>query len=123
MGELRDALNDAWKKLDAQIDTYNSSLDDMREEIETAVEEYNSAIAEAREFRDEIVQDIEDYMSERSDKWQESDKAEQYRAWQSEWEGIELDEMEFEMPDPLESPNIADDIFEGVNEDVAEVMA
>lgn len=37
---------------------------------------------------------MDEYISERSEKWAESEAAEMYEAWKSEWETISFDEVD-----------------------------
>ena len=59
------------------------------------------------QFRDEIVSDMESYMYDRSEKWQEGEAGEAYQSWLSNWEDASLDdEIDFEMPvlDEIDEP-------------------
>mgnify|MGYP003150747110 CR=1 FL=1 len=58
-----------------------TSLDDLQCTVEEAINEYNSAIQEFNDLMEEVVCEIEGYMGDRSDKWHESDKVEQYEEW------------------------------------------
>lgn len=120
--DLRDALAQAYTKLDAAISEYNGELELLRNKIERAIGDYNETATEVRDFRDEIAQEIQDYMDERSDAWREGDKGGAYSEWQTQWGNIDLEDLEFELPEDLEAPSVPEDIFEGVEDDVSEVM-
>ena len=62
--------------------------------VEQALAELNEKIAEARDFRDSIVNSMEEYMLDRSDKWQDSDAGQNYSDWKDNWENAELEEIE-----------------------------
>jgi hypothetical protein len=82
-------IDDAWEKFEL-----------AHNELATAIDAYNASLAAVTEWRDGIVQEMSDYQSERSDKWQEGDAGQAYQAWIDEWEGLDLDEVETpELPD------------------------
>lgn len=60
--------------------------------LRDATEAYNATLNEAAET-------VREYISERSEKWQESEKADAYNAWADEIESaaVECDEMDFEI--------------------------
>lgn len=59
-----------------------------------AVTAYNQVLSDIEDLRSEIVEAIEEYTSERSDKWQESDAASQYEEWASAWQDLCLDAID-----------------------------
>ena len=82
----------------------------LSEKIESLVSEYNDTVNAANAFIQEIHEKQDDYYSERSEKWQESDKGSDYESWMSEWEEeieeIESPDMYFELIEDLpESSN------------------
>lgn len=101
----------------AKLEEIVADLNSKKTEIETAVEEanskigaaneaiasYNESVAEAEALRDEVVAAIEEYTSERSEKWQEGDAAASYQEWSGEWENVDFSELdpieEIEAPD------------------------
>ena len=91
----------------AQLETVRIELNTHFELLEQAIENYNSVIREAKDLRDEIVAAVDDYTSERSEKWQESERAGEYESFKSQWEDLELEEVE--IPDGT-SPLMLDDL-------------
>ena len=77
-------------------------MEEAWEKVEEAVAEYNETLEPAREWVAGIMGDIDTYVSERSEKWQESDKAGEYEEWKSEFEGISLEDVSLDKPDELE---------------------
>ncbi len=57
-------------------------------------------------FRDDIVSQMDEYMSDRSEKWQESAAGQNYEAWKSEWENAQIEPIEIEMPEEIARPDI-----------------
>ena len=73
--------------------------------METAIDNYNSMIREVRELRDEIVTAVDDYVAERSEKWQESERAGEYSDFKSFWEDMELEEVDVPDSTPVDQLN------------------
>ena len=73
--------------------------------METAIDNYNSMIREVRELRDEIVTAVDDYVAERSEKWQESERAGEYADFKSFWEDMELEEVDVPDSTPVDQLN------------------
>jgi hypothetical protein len=61
----------------------NNVLD---EKVNPAITRYNEAVSELESLRDDIVAEMESYVGDRSEKWQEGDCATTYEEWKSEWE-------------------------------------
>ena len=93
MSEKMGALNTLIKKL-------NDEITAQWETIETAKEEYNQSIRDANEFQEEIASNIDEYVGERSEKWQEGEQASRYEDWKSQWEES-FDECDLEEPEAL----------------------
>ena len=74
------------KKTQDRIADLFSQLDDAAGEIECAVSNYNAAAYELNEIRAEVAAEIETYIDERSDRWQESERGETYAEWLNSWE-------------------------------------
>lgn len=65
--------------------------------IEDAVAEYNAIITEAQDWRDGIVERLDTYESERSDKWWDSDAASLHEDWKASFADAEIEEIEVEI--------------------------
>jgi seryl-tRNA synthetase len=94
-------------------ETYVAQLNDLGRKVQEAanaynevMEEMNTALENVREWRDDVVGSLEDYIDNKSDKWQESDKGLAWTDLKNEWEGAELDEFEL-----LDVSDIPDDEF------------
>jgi hypothetical protein len=66
-----------------------------------AQDAYNEAVADANAWLGEIASEIDDYISERSEKWQDSERGQAYRAWHEVFTA-ELEDVELDEPDVLE---------------------
>ncbi len=100
------ALDASREALTKAIDDFNAKRAEAFAEVTTAIEKLNANLNEARELRDEIVSDMENYTGERSEKWAESEAASTFADWQSAWEGLELDDVEIDEPEDVETPDV-----------------
>src|SRR5262249_58803299 len=57
--------------------------------LNSAIENYNLVVSVVEAFRDEIVSEMEHYASDRSDRWQKSERGQRHEAWKQEWEGLD----------------------------------
>jgi len=93
-------LGDAKQKME---DAYGE-LEEKHGILADAIGEYNGIVTDIGGWRDQLVGEMEDYQSERSDKWQEGDAGQQYESWIDEWRGLEFEEIE--VPDLPEAPEV-----------------
>jgi hypothetical protein len=56
-------------------------------------------------FRDEIVSEMEYYASDRSDRWQKSERGQRHEAWKQEWEGLDVTALD--AIDKIDEPEMA----------------
>jgi tetratricopeptide (TPR) repeat protein len=93
------------EKLDAAIEAYNEAAAKAWGEVEDALQAYNETLDPAREWVAGITGDIDVYVSERSEKWQEGEKAEAYESWKGDYESADssLEEVSIEQPDQIEA--------------------
>ena len=96
--EIIDKFRDRFTDLEQAVDAYNSALESLWTPIADALQSFNEVIDDANAWKRQIVEEIGEYIGDRSDKWQESDRGREYQAWQdefdSEWDGISLDKAE-----------------------------
>ncbi len=85
-------------------------LDKAHTAVGDAIDAYNVVLNAAREFAQEVVTEIDDYVSERSERWQAGDAASQYEEWKGEWEGFDHEDVE--------TPESVLEDFEGLPEEL-----
>ena len=68
------------------------------------INEYNEALEEARGFVADIVNEIDSYITEKSERWQEGDTGQAFSAWKDEWEALDLEDLEPEPEPDLPEP-------------------
>jgi hypothetical protein len=67
-----------------------------------ALEKYNEAVEEAKNFVNEIATNAENAWDENSEKWQESDRGGAAKEWFEEYQNVEMDDLEIDLPSELE---------------------
>ena len=78
---------------------FESELAAAWDKLKGAAEILRGACLGASEVRDEVVSAISDYIADRSDLWQESDRGADYDSWLAEWEGADIIPYDVELPD------------------------
>ena len=84
----KEIIEAEWLKVTSAAAVYNA-----------AVGRYNEHVAEATSFADDMVNAMEDYISEKSEKWADGDKGQAYDSWKSEWESVDLTEIDLFEPE------------------------
>lgn len=102
---LAEKLRAAWNVLDARVDDFNGAVSTAWDRVRVSIEEYDAIVQEARELRDEITNDLEQRIGEKSEKWQESERGKAASGLMDAWGSVQLDEIELDEPDGLETPD------------------
>lgn len=84
---------------------------ELLEAMTDAATAYNAARAEVEQFREGIVERMNEYESERSERWQESEAAETFAAWRGQWDQEVGDEV-----DEAAAENAADEMADSMEE-------
>jgi oligoendopeptidase F len=71
------------------------------EDVEEASEELLNAFQEARDWLDSIADEQQTYFDSRSEKWQESERGEDYQEWMESFRSDQLDEPDIEPGKPV----------------------
>lgn len=101
--EITGKLTDTYNALEEALLTFNNAMQTVWDtDVEPAIEAYNAAVEAAKEWRDEQVGEMEQYIDERSEKWEEGEAGQRYTAWKQEYEYLELERVELSMPEPVE---------------------
>ena len=67
---------------------------DLLGSIEAAASEYNDKLEEIREFIEEVKGEMQEYQDDRSERWHESEAAQDFQAWQDAWEDAEIEDID-----------------------------
>jgi chromosome segregation ATPase len=118
---LVQSLSDKKGQLEAEIEAYNSEVQELRGSVEEALDGYNTVLVEAKAFCDDIASTRQSEYDEKSDKWQEGDRASAAADWISEWENFEGDEIQLDWPEELELPDAEHgEALDGIAEEISE---
>lgn len=110
--KLVEDLQTAKAKISEAVDKYNESVSELRAPVEVVVTEYNEILGEVRTLCNTVANKAQDAVDEKSESWQDSDRGQSAIEWQLAWEGIELDDVDYQWPDELtiESPQHDQDL-------------
>lgn len=82
----------------------NEKVKEMWADVDGKVDDHNAVVEQANEFMQTVVESMQSYQDERSEKWQESDAASAFADWQGAWED-QLEELELLEPDLVDEPD------------------
>jgi len=101
------AVELAGVRLSQAVGAYNEVLTAAKEALLEAQEAYNETLGEAREFVEDIASSRREDYDAKSDRWKEGDNGTAAEAFTDAWEGIDLEPVDFELPDEIEEPDLA----------------
>jgi DNA repair exonuclease SbcCD ATPase subunit len=90
------------KELIGRLTDASAAIEAAASELNEAIGKFNEALDDARALRDEVAGDIQDYIDDKSERWQEGDTGREWSAWKDAIEGIDLDdvdEVDVDVPD------------------------
>jgi hypothetical protein len=73
--------------------------------LRPALESYNTTLADAREFAEDVKSQAEQDISEKSEKWQESERGKAAQEWADLWGAWAPDDFEIAEPEEIEPPS------------------
>lgn len=100
-------LREAAGELETAVSEFNDALDDLKLRLQEKIDDYNMVLQEADSWRADVTGAMEEYYDERSDKWQDSPAGDAYSAWISEYQQLDLDEIDIDMPDNVDMPDVS----------------
>jgi hypothetical protein len=103
---LLQQLRRVGSKVEEALADFNRKVEEAKAPVDQAVEEYNAVLAEAKAFAEGIAADAQSHYDDKSEKWQEGERGQAYQAWVSEWENVNLDDLEVELPGEVELPEL-----------------
>ena len=84
-------LEETCEALVGAVDEYNKAIEEAFAKLEPLVKAYNVAVSDAQEFAQEVASDIDDYIRDKSEKWQEGERGQAYIAWRDAWQQWSLE--------------------------------
>lgn len=82
-----------------RISGLKDEIIDAKDEILGKVGAYNEKVQELTDLLEEVVSQQDDYLSERTDNWMESDKGSAYQEWRDQWSDMKDNFENLEEPD------------------------
>lgn len=106
-GRICEHLRQAASKVESELQRFDEAVQDAAVPVQQAIESYNEALRNAAEFVENVASDLQSVYDEKSEKWQESERGENFKRWIEEWESIVLDDAEIEIPESVEPPDLS----------------
>lgn len=94
--DLVTELQEAAGKLEDALAEYNAEVSKQRDILDAAIATYNETIGETRGFVEDIAAQADGDISDKSERWQDSDNGAAAIAWKDEWENASFDEVSIE---------------------------
>lgn len=105
--KLYNDLIAAREAVEAAVVEFNETVQEAMPPVAEAVDRYNTAVQAAAELAEEVASDIQNFIDDKSEKWQESDRGQEYATWAEEWNSPDLfEEVKIEFPSELETPEM-----------------
>ena len=76
------------------VNEINELIGKREKELKDLIDEYNVIVEDAEEFKHEVIESIDDYMSDKSSEWHDSEQAKKYDTWVGNLLTLEIDEEE-----------------------------
>lgn len=101
--ELSTKLATEFEALQDSVTEFNEKVAALfAEEIATKIESYNEALEEAREWISDRKSAFEEYIGNKSDKWQEGDNGQAHQGFVDALDEVSLDDISIDEPEQLE---------------------
>lgn len=105
--ELAQKLEKATKILEYALDQYTTSVRHAFATLQQAVADVNEVVDEIDGWRSCLTDEMTLYYEEKSERWQESDAGQRYSNWLEMFNGLEVERIELEEPEPPEVPDLS----------------
>lgn len=106
LSQLQSDLQDAQEKVESAINDFNANINDLwANSVTESLDNYNKLVQQANEFVEETRDSMQTYYDERSEKWQEGERGQEFQSWLVEWDSTELEEIDVTMPEETDVPD------------------
>jgi hypothetical protein len=102
---LMQRLAELHQQLDTAIEAYNAAMAEAWGAVQEALDAYNEVVQEAQAWVEDQTTQMDEYIAERSEKWVEGERGQQYEGWKQQYESTQLEEIEIEQPETLDLPS------------------
>lgn len=106
-------------EIDGALSEYEDAVTSGRDQINEKIAAYNEKLTELREIVTEQVSAMDDYMGDKSEKWQDGERGQEYSEWKDTWDNAgasidDIEELQVEVPSEITWPEGLDDIEAGL---------
>jgi hypothetical protein len=98
---LAAALRESGDAMVLAVTTFNEELETLKEPLIEALTAYNVLLAETKEFVEGFLKEAQGDFEDKTETWQDGEKGEQAKEWLDAWEELDLEEIDFDFPDPI----------------------
>lgn len=102
--QLAQELDKLQERVVKEVDIFNEALEETRQHLEGFINAYNEKVVEAQAFVEDIGSDRRSEYDDKSESWQESDRAGEVDEWVQAWEDAQLEELQLELPQEVDAP-------------------
>jgi hypothetical protein len=119
MREEREALaaelRERFSTLEMYAQCFNTTMQDAWGPVKTAMEQYNAVVEKVNDWKSAIAAEIQTYIDERSEQWQDSARGQVYQDWLNAYGYDDLDPVTLDLPASL-------DLSDGDQTDLLEAL-
>jgi len=109
VADAMDACQKQGSQLQMAVDYYNKVVDPARGDLGDCINSYNESVEALKELYKGFASEAQEYYDNRSEAWQDSDAGSTHMEWIGQLEEIDgLDDVEIELPEDLEEPDLPD---------------
>lgn len=113
-----DKATEAYSGLEELITDLRNDIEEKVAAINERITSINEAGVEAEGIFAQAAEAVEEYIGDKSEKWQEGEKGQAYSAWLERLQSIQadcvdIDEVEIEIPDAPDAPGWMFEVREG----------
>lgn len=113
-------LRDRRSDLEIGVEQFNAAIETGLQQLKELADGHNEAAQSVRDWLEGVVETMQSYFDDRSEKWQESDKASEYQGWMEEYE-VSMDPWEVPEIEPVSLDDLEDyaEVVEQLREELA----
>lgn len=89
-----DGILEKIKQVQGELKTAHTELKDVTSDYNLILVKYSEALQEGYNFAQDIAEQIQSYVDEKSEKWQEDEVGSAIQSWGSEWGDINFPEID-----------------------------
>lgn len=100
-----EAITTAYSHVEVAIDDFNAAMALAWKDVEGALAARAEVIEEANTWRESIVEQMQDFSADKSEKWTESDNGQAHADWETAWDDEFSAALDIAEPETIELPD------------------